>query len=690
MASNGLKMVEITPWDVLKFSWWQTSQSIEKNTTTIGWKLELIATSYGYINSTAIKTYLVVIDGTEYKGENSVGINNNSTLTLASGSQTIEHDADGQRQFAFAFYQDFNLNFTGTGWIGNEGGVGTGTLNQIPRASQPSCITWPNHTQNVGYFGDTISIHMNSASQAFTHTVRYTFGPSNNLMKGTIDSGVVNGTTWKIPLEMMNLLPSSREGSGLIYVDTYSGSKLIGTKYCGFTAKVPEDVKPTVTFTLEDITGWDKVYGSPVQGLSKIKVTATGKEAYKSPIDRYDIFLDYENYRTASATSGPLEISGDSRVVVTVYDDRGRWGRDEYTMKVQHYEAPIVEYLRVHRCDVDGESNDYGEFVKVEFLAYITWLNGKNTAKYTLRYKKSTETSYTSIPLDEFENRDAVSSSYVFPAEGTQTYDVQLEVKDSHFTGTKSTSASTALTLMNFGADGTSIGLLKAAERPKAVDVGGDIYMNGHALYGAHGLEDSRNMNYTPEYYMTTYRRGTVWEFKALKYIEFTDPSTPYGPVHTIIPWGDSSGGYPIQEAYEGGKLWRRVGIGYTSWGPWQSEGLSAYPIDSIYISYNHIDPGTLFGGRWIRITDGFLWASRETDIIGQTGGEKTHKLTVDELPSHSHGSVYSGNASGTKTHAWLASGGSSMAYGTVATGGGKEHNNMPPYIQVSIWRRWA
>jgi microcystin-dependent protein len=106
---------------------------------------------------------------------------------------------------------------------------------------------------------------------------------------------------------------------------------------------------------------------------------------------------------------------------------------------------------------------------------------------------------------------------------------------------------------------------------------------------------------------------------------------------------------------------------------------------------YSHADPNEMYPGTtWARLSGGFLWASQDSDIIGQTGGAKEVTLTVDQIPSHTHGSVYSGNASGTKTHAWLASGGTAMAYGTVATGGGKAHNNMPPYIQVSIWRRTA
>lgn len=686
MATGGNKSITVTEWDTLKFSWWLNSQNVANNTTTIGWKMELIATAYGYINSSTSKKWSVTVNGNTYSGTNTIGINNNSTKTLASGSTTITHDADGEKSFSFSFSQQFDMNFNG--WVGTKSGSGTGSLDPIPRASQPSCITWPEHTQNVGYFGDTISIHMNRHSSAFTHTVRYTFGPASALVQGTIATGVDNGTTWKIPLEMMNVMPEQTEASGRIYVDTYNGSKLIGTKYCIFTAKVPDSIKPTVSLALSDITGFDKIYGSPVKSLSKIKVTATGKEAYKSPIRKYVISIDGSTFYSSTAETGELKNAGSSVVTVTVQDGRNRTGSTSYTMNVHEYSRPFAG-LYVHRSDEDGEEDDQGAFVCATCEGFVSDVDGNNPAEFTLRYKKSTDEIFTSVTLtgpSEFR----IIDTQIIPADIDSSYDVEFEVKDRHYSAVKSAGAPTAFSLMNFGADGTSIGFLKSAERPGAIDVGGDIYMNGKALFGAHGMEDNRNMNYTPEHYMKTYGRGTIWEFKELTYVGFTSPSSKFGPVQTIIPWKDSSGGLPRQVAYEGRMRWTRIANSTTAWGAWQSDALIAYPVGSIYIAYNHTNPKTLFGGTWERMSGGFLWASQAGDIIGQTGGEKTHKLTVDELPSHTHGSVYSGNASGTKSYAWLASGGSSMAYGTVATGGGAEHNNMPPYIQVSIWRRTA
>jgi hypothetical protein len=113
------------------------------------------------------------------------------------------------------------------------------------------------------------------------------------------------------------------------------------------------------------------------------------------------------------------------------------------------------------------------------------------------------------------------------------------------------------------------------------------------------------------------------------------------------------------------------------------------YPVGSIYMSYSHNDPAKLFGGTWVRITNRFLWACDADGDIGVVGGEKTHTLTVNELPQHNHGGTYT-NAGTARTHAWLASGGSAMGYDTVNTGSGAAHNNMPPYIHVSVWRRTA
>lgn len=118
------------------------------------------------------------------------------------------------------------------------------------------------------------------------------------------------------------------------------------------------------------------------------------------------------------------------------------------------------------------------------------------------------------------------------------------------------------------------------------------------------------------------------------------------------------------------------------------------YPVGSIYMAVNYFDPATIFGGEWERIMDKFLLGSGAIYASGQEGGEAAHTLTVDEIPSHNHG-LYNYNVNGNNlTTGAVKLGESKIGWGynsiTTSNGGGKEHNNMPPYLTVNIWKRIA
>jgi microcystin-dependent protein len=70
---------------------------------------------------------------------------------------------------------------------------------------------------------------------------------------------------------------------------------------------------------------------------------------------------------------------------------------------------------------------------------------------------------------------------------------------------------------------------------------------------------------------------------------------------------------------------------------------------------------------------------------LGSTGGEAKHTLTVDEMPKHDHGAVYTGNAdTGNKKYAWYTTTGDKIGYQLMETGDGAAHNNMQPYIALN------
>lgn len=120
------------------------------------------------------------------------------------------------------------------------------------------------------------------------------------------------------------------------------------------------------------------------------------------------------------------------------------------------------------------------------------------------------------------------------------------------------------------------------------------------------------------------------------------------------------------------------------------------YPINSIRILADTADHSTDFGQTWVRygagrVLVGYDTSQTEFKTIGKTGGEKTHKLTVNEMPSHKHSLPYRTGGGGGST--WYTDPGTAEGYSdskSQAQGGDQAHNNLQPYIVVSFWRRTA
>ena len=123
---------------------------------------------------------------------------------------------------------------------------------------------------------------------------------------------------------------------------------------------------------------------------------------------------------------------------------------------------------------------------------------------------------------------------------------------------------------------------------------------------------------------------------------------------------------------------------------------LALYPVGAVYISANSTSPASLFGGTWESISGRFLLAAGSTYSAGSTGGEATHTLTVDEMPSHNHHVPTGGTSGSYTTTAYTVKGngyydpgtGSLSTASTSDKGRGQPHNNMPPYLAVYMWKR--
>lgn len=119
------------------------------------------------------------------------------------------------------------------------------------------------------------------------------------------------------------------------------------------------------------------------------------------------------------------------------------------------------------------------------------------------------------------------------------------------------------------------------------------------------------------------------------------------------------------------------------------------YPVGSYYeTSDTSFNPNTAWGGTWVEDSAGRVTVSQNSGTfatVGATGGEATHTLTVNEMPSHKHDSNgWAAVSDGSGSYITLGGAGASADYHTRSTGGGGAHNNLQPYIVVKRWHRTA
>lgn len=133
------------------------------------------------------------------------------------------------------------------------------------------------------------------------------------------------------------------------------------------------------------------------------------------------------------------------------------------------------------------------------------------------------------------------------------------------------------------------------------------------------------------------------------------------------------------------------------------------YPIGSIYMNINLIDPSILFGGTWVRIEARYLMGAGKPsknsyDGFGQitdgqisglnfapaTLGEISHTLSVLEMPSHDHAARYGDTAGGDGSGYRFSNTSGTNRVMIENEGGGQAHNNLPPTLVVYMWKRTA
>ena len=281
-------------------------------------------------------------------------------MLLNSGTTTVQHENDGRKTV------EISATITGSGtWTHNIGTAACSlslSLTSIARASQPSINTWPHNSPSFT-IGDTIAIHMNRKSTAYTHAVVFNYGSSEvAVATGVADSCTYN--TGNIAASLRTLCGTDADSySGTITVRTYDGLALIGTATCNYTAVIPASSKPAVSVTsvTDQNSAAAALTGSAarmIKGYSapRLVIGVTHPDSSTS-LDR--VVVKYGSSQiTKTASGSPSTVTVDitgiqvASVTITAYDKRGRYTSIQQSWTLVNY-VPVTAALNADRTAAD-------------------------------------------------------------------------------------------------------------------------------------------------------------------------------------------------------------------------------------------------------------------------------------------------------------------------------------------------
>lgn len=627
---------------------WEDSYSIENNTSRVYWWVGIRSNTQYHNHQGLSEHYKVVVNGSTV---------HDASHTVSCGSGQTVGIADGYTTVSHnadgskSISVSASFSCDNTSYYAPRTGSCSGslTLTTIPRASSIS-IDSPSIE-----CGNTININGSSASKNFTHKIYATWnGKTSELV--TIASGTTTPSfSYTIPTAWEKDLPNSTSGIATFTLETFSGSNSVGSKSVNATIKVRSGVVPSIdSIKITDANSVCAGIGQIVQSQSRLKFAITYSGAQGSTVTSVLTKFEGQTYNGSSFTTGTVKGSGSINYTTTIYDSRGRSLQVSGKVTVSAYSSPRLTNVTAKRANssyvVDEAS---GTYALLHFKVGFTSLSNKNVTSFYIQYRASGASSWTKI--NSWDNNYTLEQDYkagnLFTST-TSTYEIAFGVKDKFMNdySWQIFTVAPAYSLINFGKDGRSLTFFgQDGNSANTLTINGDLAIN------------------------------SVKENTSSTKLLVANGST----------------------------------VMYRDWNKLVNSIKSAmYPVGSVYITYNNVNPGTFLGGTWVQFGQGRTLIGQGTGNDGSTsmsftaessGGEYKHKLSAEEMPSHYHNVVlnddknellrihYSRGTWGIYNEPNRNCGGvNTSAVITNSQGGSGYHNNLSPYITVYFWRRTA
>lgn len=503
----------------------QGSQDISANSSTVNWRLTVSRTGgYYTFNKQGDSSLSLNLDGRNVHSSRPTWETSGEEYTLARGSSTISHNADGTKTLPVSC--TFNPN---------NGIHGTITVSSTFKLSPIARSSWINDNALSGdrRLGSLHTLTIDRKSSSFTHQVWYRVFGSD-----WIDLGKNHTTSVSfVPsLDLARHNTKASSGTMDICLRTYNGTTQVGNDVYsnGWYMTIPESMKPTFSsLTLIDMNTAARQLlngNNFLQIISDIQVNFNNASgAYGSTITGYraEIVNKKNSVSENGGRLGMMNFNGSATIRAYVTDSRGRRSdAKDITINIIEYFAPSLSFSAIR-------TRERPNTIQVVRNAKIAPINlsrrQRNVMDLSFRVAQlgssnyatdngSATGTYTSINTLV---RSAANMSGNYPANKSFIVIGRLEDK---FTSVEfSVTVATESVVMSYDKDGR-VGVGKVAEQGSAgsLDVLGDIYARNKPIQQYRLTDDNGCGKLIKQDFNTMKETGFWW-------IDGSSPNNPFG-----------------------------------------------------------------------------------------------------------------------------------------------------------------
>lgn len=632
-----------------------TSEHIANNVSPVGFSfvLSAVQTGWDWSGWGDKISYTITIGTNTYSGT-IPSYNGSSTVTLKSGSNIpIPHNSDGSKTLSISFSvsDSTGVNYT----CGNASTSGSLTLTAIPRAS-----TWDNDGIYYydGFLDNGAVMYFTSHSTSFYHKLKIL--PWSRVDDQSISlreiTNYQSGQQITFTTSELNTMYAASVPQQYIYIYfdlyTYSDNTYttqIGSKdrcFVRFPLVVSAPTFSNFSYSDTNTTtvNLTKNAATIVKGFSTLTVSiSTSQKAVantrQTQISHYIVDGNTVSYSSSSTVTKSLSNYNKDNISVYAVDTREM--SSPVINKSFSALSKYVAYETVFKNDQQSYSRSnggVGEFVTLTFSG--TWWGNKKFGNVSNAVTNSIRATY--------KYRVSGTSNWVVPASNTLSLTLgKASSSDTYYT--------------KFSYNNT---------------VNGDMPNNGFDVSKSYDI--------------------MVTVADVLSSVDYTF-SVHSGEPAIALYKNKAALGAKYDQTLGGTQLW---GNTYLNGSLLSTTNVDIiYPVGSIYLNVDGtVNPNNIFAGTtWVRIKDTFLLAAGDTYTSGATGGSATVTLTTEQIPSHAHvattktTSYGSGSQSDWRCMSFVGTNADySQTVNTGSTGGGKAHDNMPPYLVINVWKRTA